>query len=596
MTEDNKRLNGQNNLPDKADEELQEILRQVFGNKNKPRDVKADSGKEVKHDSNINTPRRVPPASRPVNRERTAAERPKRPVSGQERPVRRPNPENAKQGQPDRQRLNTQHNPQRRRPVNGQTTNRPRTADDQASKRSYPANGRQRPNSAKGPDGQRPTNGNRPVRRPADPKAAAAFAEKKVHSAENDRQSAKKPMPRKRPNALEKKISTLTGKKKAAVVASIIVGIILLLILAVYGIYHFYYSMFGKYSGKTNSGQYSYDSSDYTDDAHTLTPEEAEAALKKQLASKASGLMKDQDVMNILIIGEDLRDTESEERGNTDVMMMISLNQKKKTITMTSFLRDTWVNIDGYGTAKLNAAYWKDGPELLKSTIEDYYNVSIDRYVIVNFKSFMTIVDAVGGIDMDVSDDEAEGMIDPMAEQNNLLGNPKGTDYLKSGGKQLKLNGNQALAFARLRYVGNADYERTERQRRVIAEIINKSKDLSLVQIDKLLRKVLPEIKIDLTEGEIASLLLNCFDYMKYDIQELRIPADNMFTEEIIGTDLGNLAVLCPDFNENSRLLIKTIYGDDALTDSNQSDGTATQQNNIDNNTDNDYNNYNAGY
>ena len=115
----------------------------------------------------------------------------------------------------------------------------------------------------------------------------------------------------------------------------------------------------------------------------------------------------------------------------------------------------------------------------------------------------------------------------------------------------------QALAFARLRYVGNSDYERTERQRRVISEIITESKKLSLVQLDKLLNKVLPEINTDLTDGEIANLLLNAFDYMKYDIQQLRIPADGYFTNEVI----YSMDVLNPDFAANSAFIQYIVYG-----------------------------------
>lgn len=227
----------------------------------------------------------------------------------------------------------------------------------------------------------------------------------------------------------------LTGKQKTIRITAIILAAVLILCLLGYCVYHFYYSLFGRYHGERNNGEYLYNSSDYTNESDTMTPEEAEAALKKQLEGTATELMKDKEVMNILLIGEDLRDTENDERGNTDVMMMISLNKKNKTITMTSFMRDAWVYIDGYGQAKLNAAYWVDGPELLKNTIQNYYGVSIDRYVIVNFESFIKIIDALDGIDMEVTDEEAEGMKAPMAEQNNILGNKKGTDYLSKGGK-----------------------------------------------------------------------------------------------------------------------------------------------------------------
>ena len=154
-------------------------------------------------------------------------------------------------------------------------------------------------------------------------------------------------------------------------------------------------------------------------------------------------------------------------------MILLSINSTTKEITMTSFMRDMYVNIKGIDAdgndidtwSKLNAAYVYGGAELLMDTIEYNFDIAVDDYVYIDFLSFVDIVDAVGGIELDISDEEAEGMKPPMAEQNKLLGNKKGTDYLDKGGKKLHVNGNQALAYARLRYVGNADFERTERQR-----------------------------------------------------------------------------------------------------------------------------------
>ena len=487
------------------------------------------------------------------------------------------------------------------RPPDREQNKRPPDSQNRQKKRPPSAQGRPAEGGANQPGGagnsgqpprkKRPApNGQRPV--PNGQRTAPANRQRTVNKGHGQKQNPKPGTNQKKPitkkqSKLEKKISKLSGRKKAAVIIGVIVGILLVFALLIYGLYSFYYSLFGRYNGKLNEGRYQYDSSDYVEGPDTMTEEE----LKKQLEGTATDPMKDKDVMNVLLIGEDLRDTESQERGNTDVMMMISLNKKLKTVTMTSFLRDTWVDISGYGTDKLNAAYWRDGPELLKDTIEKYYGVSIDRYVIVNFESFIKIVDTLGGITLDVTDEEAEGMKKPMAEQNNILGNKKGTDYLESGGTGLTLNGNQALAYARLRYVGNADYERTERQRRVINEIINESKSLSLLEINSLVQEIFPQVKLDITKSEMASLLLNCLDYMNYEIQQLQMPSANLFTEERI----NNLSVLCPDFQANSELLIKTIYGEDAIsTDESQSGTDDSYSDNYydDYNDYNDYNNY----
>jgi len=194
--------------------------------------------------------------------------------------------------------------------------------------------------------------------------------------------------------------------------------------------------------------------------------------------------MNSSDVRNILLIGSDTRN--ADERGRTDSMILLSINSTTKEITMTSFMRDMYVNIKGIDAdgndidtwSKLNAAYVYGGAELLMDTIEYNFDIAVDDYVYIDFLSFVDIVDAVGGIELDISDEEAEGMKPPMAEQNKLLGNKKGTDYLDKGGKKLHVNGNQALAYARLRYVGNADFQRTERQRTVITKIIEKGERL----------------------------------------------------------------------------------------------------------------------
>lgn len=346
-------------------------------------------------------------------------------------------------------------------------------------------------------------------------------------------------------------------KKKTGVTLGIIFLVIVIIAAIAVGLFFHYTGLLNrKKDNKVNSGKAPIDSSLIVNEADTFDKEKKDEELKKQLANRSQPI-SDENVMNILLIGEDLRDTEEDNRGNTDVMMLISINKSNKTITMTSLMRDMYVYLDGYESNKLNSAYWHEGSELLEKTIENYFGVGIDRYVMVNFYTFIDIVDAVGGIDIDVKLDEAEGMKDPMDEQNKYLGNKHDTDYLTKGGMQ-HLNGNQALAYARLRYVGNADFERTQRQRRVINEIISKAKSLSLFELDKLANKVFPQVNTDLTNGELASLLYNAFDFMNYDIQEVRIPADGYYTNEVI----DQMDVLMPDYAANAAIMQKIIYGE----------------------------------
>ena len=272
--------------------------------------------------------------------------------------------------------------------------------------------------------------------------------------------------------------------------------------------------------------------------------------------------MKSSDVRNILLIGSDTRN--AEERGRTDSMILLSINSRKKEITMTSFMRDMYVNIKGNDAdgnpidtwSKLNAAYVYGGAELLMDTIEYNFDIAVDDYVYIDFLSFVDIVDAVGGIDLEISDEEAEGMKPPMAEQNKLLGNKKGTDYLEQGGK-LHLNGNQALAYARLRYVGNADFERTERQRTVITKIIEKAKGSGPLTIDKFAKASMSNLTTNMSRVELFALAYKAMFSLNYDIKSMRIPDDNSYSYG--STDDGQ-SILQIDFDACKELLRKEIY------------------------------------
>lgn len=240
-----------------------------------------------------------------------------------------------------------------------------------------------------------------------------------------------------------------------------------------------------------------------------------------------SASMTSSKVTNILLIGSDTRD--ENERGRTDSMILLSINSETKKMTLTSFMRDSYVEIPDHGTDKLNAAYAYGGAELLMDTIELNFDIDVDKYAYVSFFSFIDIVDAVGGIELDISDEEAQGMTAPMAEQNKYLGNKKGTDYLTSGGQNMTVNGNQALAYARLRYVGNADFERTERQRTVITKIIEKAKTLNPLQIDNFMKVCCSEITTNMSKGEMYITFYKLLFALKYDSEQLRIPPEGAY-------------------------------------------------------------------
>ena len=259
-------------------------------------------------------------------------------------------------------------------------------------------------------------------------------------------------------------------------------------------------------------------------------------------------------VTNVLLIGTDGRT--SDERGRSDTMMLASLNSKTDKVSLISFMRDCYVEIPDYGWDKLNASYSYGGPELLMDTIEHNFGIAIDDYVSVNFVSFANIVDAVGGIDVEISDAEAQEINTILqAEVNEIMGDGVLDDLLKNGG-DLHLNGKQALSYARIRYIGNADFERTERQRRVMELVMNKLKSVDPTLLPKLSSSVLPGVSTNMSTGELYALSLRAPFLLGYDRQQLQIPAEGTY----YGDNTSSGDALIVDFNSNYNVIYETAF------------------------------------
>lgn len=281
------------------------------------------------------------------------------------------------------------------------------------------------------------------------------------------------------------------------------------------------------------------------------------AALEQRLLEQTSGMeavLFDENVMNILLIGYDSRDADS--RGRSDTNILVSINQETKEITMTSIMRDCYVAIPGYGNNRINAAYAYGGGELLSETVEKNLQIRVDNFVAVNFYAFMDIIDLIGGIEIEVSDAEAEVMNRYIRELNRLEGSEEAKDQLDEGGT-LHLNGKQTLAYTRVRYVGNADFERTERQRTVLEKVFEKAKQMNLLELNDLLNRLLPEVSTDMSEKEVLFLLLKGPAYLQYDLKSLRIPADGTYES----LRINGMEVLGVDLEANKKLLEQEVYG-----------------------------------
>ena len=258
------------------------------------------------------------------------------------------------------------------------------------------------------------------------------------------------------------------------------------------------------------------------------------------------------DVYNILLIGSDTR--VSGEVGRSDAMILVSINQKTETIYLTSFLRDCYVNIPGYGNTRLNHAFAYGGPDLLEKTLEQNFKVHVDRYVAVDFFSFMDVIDTLGGVYINVTEDEQKVTNNYIWSMNKLMGEEWSNDYLWSSGWQ-KLNGKQALCYARNRYTGN-DYERTARQRTIINQIISGAMQASPATLVDLAQVILPQVTTDMSKSEILAYAANVAAYLGYDIQQQQIPASGTYS----GATISGMSVISLDLDANIRYLQGTIY------------------------------------
>lgn len=275
-----------------------------------------------------------------------------------------------------------------------------------------------------------------------------------------------------------------------------------------------------------------------------------------QYENNDDDLMYSSDVKNILVIGTDARDPST--RGLSDSMILLSINKKNHKLQMTSFMRDMYTQIEGYDSEKLNAAYSYGGAELLQDTIEDNFKIRIDGCMTVNFLSVAYIVDAVGGVEITLSDDEAQAVNDILySEVNGIMGDDPDADFLDGGGTK-KLSGKQALSYARIRYIGDADFERTQRQRTVITQLLAKLKHVNPFALHTNMKKALPYIGTDMNVGELYYLSLRLPSLLiGYDIEQMRVPFDDTWS---FSETWDGQSIIEVDFGANTELLKEKIY------------------------------------
>ncbi|MCR5293733.1 MAG: LCP family protein [Lachnospiraceae bacterium] len=283
-----------------------------------------------------------------------------------------------------------------------------------------------------------------------------------------------------------------------------------------------------------------------SDEESRLIEEQMEAAA--ELILPPAGDQKD--IFNLLLIGLDRRDDSWE--GNSDTMILISVNKPEKSVKMISFMRDLYADIPGAGVRKLNAATALGGPSLLLETLRANYKVEIDNYLSVDFLALIDIVDRIGGVDLTISEEEKEAVNHYIADSGNFGVSAYEEHVLDEAGS-LHLDGIQALAYARNRSDQESDYGRTKRQRKLLSAICQKCRTLSAAELASLFFAVLPDVNHDIGTGRLASLAASLPELLEYDLSESRIPYDGLY--------LVKNEILIPDMAATIERLHRELYG-----------------------------------
>lgn len=295
-----------------------------------------------------------------------------------------------------------------------------------------------------------------------------------------------------------------------------------------------------------------------------------------EMAMPEGSPFADDNVLNILLIGTDERTeavndadafthlnqldgtkdtTEFSDDARADSLILVSLDIKDHKIRLVSIERGTGVPImlDGYEDQYdwITHTFRYGGAKLTMDTVEDCFNVQVDHYVRVNFNSFVQIVDAVGGVDIDITDMEAKALNWEVPSNSMLIVN-----HVDPGPNHF--DGYTALQYARLRKIDN-DWHRIERQRTVIQAVLNQIKSASVTDLDNLLNTVLPLVQTNFTKSEIAALLVQLPGFLGCDVEQLSMPLQGTYG---VRTGMDDRLMYDPDWYVNTTALQDFLYND----------------------------------
>ena len=239
-----------------------------------------------------------------------------------------------------------------------------------------------------------------------------------------------------------------------------------------------------------------------------------------------------EDVINIALFGSDY--SEFYDVSAADATMILAIDTENNKIKLCSLMRDIYLDLPDGGKMNLNYTILDGGVSSILKAINYNFNLKIDKFVQVDLKRLPKIIDALGGIEMNITEDELQyinGYIDNIDKNNGT-----NTEHITTSGTQL-LNGTQASAYCRIRYTEGRDYRRTERQRDVLNALFVKFKDISLTEVPSMINEILPLVTTNLTNSEIISISTKALGMGLSNIEQGRFPSDGNIISSVF-TDM----------------------------------------------------------
>lgn len=264
--------------------------------------------------------------------------------------------------------------------------------------------------------------------------------------------------------------------------------------------------------------------------------------------------MADEDVFNVLLVGTDAYT--DDHRGRSDSVILVSVNAETKRIRMVSFLRDLYVKIPGKGSNRLNASYIWGGEKLLRKTLEENFGVMADAYVEVNFERLTKVIDAIGGVTVEVSEAEQRQVNSILRFYNEKTGAPESEELLREHGT-VCLTGKQALCFSRIRKI-DGDFQRSERQRKVVEAAFHQVMTMDWASITALVLDNLDMVQTDLTMEDVVRLVPLAIRCRNASFETLTIPVAGAYSN----TTVDGMAVIRPNLKKNRQALQDFLNGE----------------------------------